>query len=550
MSAELASPVALPVLMRRSRWVVVGLTTRRTLRSGALWGAVFGLYVTASSLGYAATYKTPLARAALARTFGSNFGFNAIIGPARHIDTVAGFTAWRCVGVLSIVGGVWGLLSATRLLRGEEDAGRWELLLVGQTTRRAAAAQALAGLAAGVAALWSVTALITVLVGRSSSVNFSAQSALYLSLVLVTSAAVFVAVGAVTSQLAATRRQAAGYAAAAFGVAYALRMVADSGTGLDWLRWASPLGWVEELRPLTSPRPWVLVVIAAFATSVAALALQLAGTRDLGASTIPDRTTAPARTRLLFGPTGLALRIIRPVLTGWLSAITALGLMIGVIAKSVGAALASNPAIRQALDRLGGRGAGAAAYLAVTFLIMALLVSLISAGQVAATRNEEAEGRLDHLLVRPLHRWSWLAGRVGVATSAVIATGLAAGLATWLGTASQDAGVALTTLLQAGLNLVPPALFVLGLGVLTFGVRPRAASIVTYGVLAWSFLIQIIGGIVNANHWLLDISVLHHMAAAPAVPPDWVSAGVLTGLGVLAAVAGGVAFARRDLVGD
>ncbi len=36
---------------------------------------------------------------------------------------------------LMVLGAVWGLLTATRLLRGEEDAGRWELLLAGQTTR-------------------------------------------------------------------------------------------------------------------------------------------------------------------------------------------------------------------------------------------------------------------------------------------------------------------------------------------------------------------------------------------------------------------------------
>ena len=36
---------------------------------------------------------------------------------------------------LMVLGAVWGLLTSTRLLRGEEDAGRWELLLAGQTTR-------------------------------------------------------------------------------------------------------------------------------------------------------------------------------------------------------------------------------------------------------------------------------------------------------------------------------------------------------------------------------------------------------------------------------
>ena len=43
---------------RRPAAVVAALTTAKAARSGALWGLVFGLYVTASSLGYAATYKT------------------------------------------------------------------------------------------------------------------------------------------------------------------------------------------------------------------------------------------------------------------------------------------------------------------------------------------------------------------------------------------------------------------------------------------------------------------------------------------------------------
>jgi len=213
MSVELARRPAAPA-SRSSALVVAGLATRTAVRSGALWGGVFGLYVAASALGYASAYKTPLARARLAADFGSNLGFNAIIGPAHHLDTVAGFTAWRSLGVLSIVGAVWGLLLGTKLLRGEEDAGRWEVLLAGQTTRRWAAAQVLAGLGAGIAVLWTVTAVVSVLVGRFSAVGFSPGAVLFLALALVSSAAVFVCVGALASQLAATRRQAASYAGA------------------------------------------------------------------------------------------------------------------------------------------------------------------------------------------------------------------------------------------------------------------------------------------------------------------------------------------------
>ncbi len=206
-----------------------------------------------SAWSYSSIYKTPAERAALAAAFGSNRTTIALFGPAPHLETVAGFTVLKTFLTLTVIGAVWGLLTATRLLRGEEQDGRWELLLAGATTRGRAAAQALGGLLAGIAVLWAVTALLLVVAGRSSRVDIGPGAALFFALALVAGALMFTAVGALTSQLAATRRQAAGYAGAFLGVSYALRLVADSGTGLHWLVWCTPLGWIEGLQPLTRP---------------------------------------------------------------------------------------------------------------------------------------------------------------------------------------------------------------------------------------------------------------------------------------------------------
>ncbi len=549
MSADIAirAPVA---EVPGSSTVVIWLTARKATRSALAWGCVFGLYVTSSALGYAATYKTPLARAQLVATFGSNFGINALFGPARQIGTVAGFTAWRALGVLSVVGGVWGLLAGTRLLRGEEDAGRWELLVVGHTTRRGATAKAIIGLGAGLLTLWGVTAISAIVVGRASSVAIGVGPALFLAIALVSSAAIFLAAGALASQLAPTRRQAAGYAAGALGVSFVLRMIADSGTGLDWLRWLSPLGWVEELRPLTSPRPMMLLPIVALIAVMTGLAIHLAGSRDLGASVIADRSNALAHTRLLSGPIGLGIRLSRGVLTAWGISIALLGLMMGLIARSVGSVLSHDAGDRETFAKMGFRGSGAAQYLAITFLIVALLVALVAAGQLSAARGDEATGRIEHLLVRPISRYSWLVGRLAIAASCLVVAGLIAGASSWLGAASQHSSIGLMTLLDAGMNVVPPAVFVLGVGALTFGVRPRAISVVTYGLLVWSFLADIIGGIINVSHWVLDTSLFHQMAAAPAVSPNWTSGAILTILGVAFAAVGVVAFGHRDLAGD
>jgi ABC-2 type transport system permease protein len=188
--------------------------------------------------------------------------------------------------------------------------------------------------------------------------------------------------------------------------------------------------------------------------------------------------------------------------------------------------------------------------LGVCFLILAVLVAFVAAGQLTAARSEEADGRLDHLLVRPVARSSWLGGRLLVAAVVLIATGVAGGVFAWFGAASQHAGVGFTTMVEAGVNLVPPAVAILGIGVLSFGIRPRTTSIVVYALLGWSLLVVIIGGIGSTNHWMLDTSVFHQMASAPAVAPHWAANGVMVAIGAASALLGGLAFTRRDLQGE
>jgi ABC-2 type transport system permease protein len=301
---------------RNPGMVVAGLVSRRAARSGALWGLVFGFFVVLQTLAYTSTYKTQASRNQMAHAFGTNVGLNALLGQAHAINTIAGWASWRFVGILGILGSIWGLLTSTRLMRGDEEAGRYELLLAGQTTRRRAAGQAVAGLGTGLLALFVLTAAGTIIIGRSSSVRFTVGQCLYFSVTLVAGAAMFLAIGALASQLASTRRRAASMAGAAFGIAYALRMVADSDPGLHWLVWLSPLGWIEESRPLTDPHPMALLPALVLLIAITAATLHLAGTRDHGAAALPGRDSSKPHLALLAGPTGLAVRLMRPAAPG------------------------------------------------------------------------------------------------------------------------------------------------------------------------------------------------------------------------------------------
>ncbi len=531
-----------------TRFAITRVVGRSAVRSGALWGIIFGIYVATQALAYATSYKTAAARQLLVQEFGHDAGISAIVGPATQINTVAGFTSWKCLTVLAIMGAVWGILTSTKLTRGEEDLGRWEIMLAGPVTRRGAAREALQALVLGWCSLFIVTALIFVSLGHSSKVHIGTSHLLFFALASTACAAMFLAAGALCAQLATSRRQAAGIAAVVLGASYALRMVADSGTGLTWLRWVSPLGWVEELQPLTHSSELALVPMGILIVVVGAAAFYVAGRRDLGAGTLPDRSTSTRQHALPTSTWGLGLYLSRSTVIAWSCGIAAYSLLLGSIARSGGSVVTSPPTIRRVFARLGVSGADA--YLGIALLIMTILLSFVAVGQIAAARKEESSGQLENLLVRPVARVRWLAERAGVAVVIVILLGLLAGVATWAGAVADHANVRFASLVESGLNVAVPALVLLGVGVLVFSITPRMTMIVTYSVFVWFSLIEIVSGVANINHWVLDTSAFHQMAPAPAVPVDWTTNGIMVALAVLAGVVGAVALTRRDVMGE
>jgi len=534
----------------RSAASAVGRTTaRRAGRPGVLWGLVSGATVAATMTQYPTLFPTALSRAAIAASIRGNVGFTAVFGPIHRIDTVAGYTAYKTQYTLIILGAIWGLFIATRVLRGEEDAGRWELFLAGQTTRGRATRQAGGGLAVGLFALWLPTAVLAVAAGGGQKVNIGAGAALFFATAAVAAAAMFMAVGMLTSQLFATRHDANLAGAVVLAASYMIRMVADSDTALTWLRWASPLGWVEELRPLTGSRPLPFVPIVVFIAAVVVVAVRVAAHRDVGSSVFASRDRAKARTFLLDDQAGLTVRLTRPAVLGWLTVFAVVGLVFGLVTQAAGSAARGSQTLERAIARLGGTSSGAVAYLGLVFIIAAGLVAIAVSGQVTAMRNEEASGHLDNLVVRAVTRWQWLGVRIAVGVGLVVAASVLTGIAAWIGAATQRTGVGFGEMVKAGINVAPPAAFIFGVGVLAYGLWPRAAVAVTYGLVVWSWLVDILASVVNSNHWLRDTSPLLHLRPAPAAVPNWTAGAWLVGLGAVAAAIGLAMFERRDLQG-
>lgn len=117
-----------------------------------------------------------------------------------------------------------------------------------------------------------------------------------------------------------------------------LRVIADTVSGWGWLRWATPLGWAEEMRPFAGARPVVLVAPLLVSALLLALAAGIAMRRDVGTGLLPSKDKAEPKLGLLSSPTALALRGERAELVVWGGSIGLFALILGVISKGISSA--------------------------------------------------------------------------------------------------------------------------------------------------------------------------------------------------------------------
>jgi polyether ionophore transport system permease protein len=520
---------------------------RRTLADSRIRDGCFALFFLlfayANPVGYRHTYPTLAERLAFARSFGTNKAVELFYGVPHDLLHVGGFTAWRFGGFCTIVTAVWGVLAAVRALRTEEEAGRQELVLAGAESRRTAYLSVVAALACATALLW-----LAMFAGLAAG-RLPAEGSAFLALATMAPAVVFAGVGALASQLAPTRRLALGLATSALALAFLLRVIADLGGGLGWLRWATPFGWSEEMRAFAGPRPGVLVLPALTAALLLAVAEWISVRRDVGTGILKGRDSAEPNLRLLSSPIAFAVRSSRGVMLAWLTGTGLFALIIGILSVSfTNADISAN--LQKELHKVGGATittpAGA---LGFYFLLFVLAISLYACGQIATVRREEADQQLETLFALPVGRPRWLTGRVALSAAGAAVLALSTGFLAWVGAASQHAHVPLLRLLEAGANCLPTALLFLGLATLAFALIPRASSGIAYGVVTLAFVWELFGSLLGAPHWLLEATPFAHVGLVPSQPFRVGAAATMLAIGVATAAAGVYVFGRRDLTG-
>ena len=427
---------------------------------------------------------------------------------------------------------VWALLAATRITRGEEDAGRTELLLSGRLTIGDVAARSMLALAAESLVIASCVA--AALLGTGTD---PAGALVYATGILGT-ALTFTAAGTLAAQVVSTRGTAAGSAGALLGVTLLLRMLSDGSDRLAWLAWLSPSGLTARTLPYAGNHLGPLAVLGAVAAVLAAATLVAAHRRDLGSGLVTVRVRRQPRTLLLGSPATFALRRALRSIAGWALGLGAYFLLVGALTGTILEFLRDNPRFAELAAQAGVGGLDTAEGLAaVLFGVLAIPAGLYAATRIAAFAADETARRLTTLLALPLTRTRLAGAEVAVIAVSMATLIAVAGVALAFGS-PLDTGPALA----GALNVVPVAALSLGAAVIALGWLPHRVAAIGALPVAGGFLLQVVAVSIDAPTWIRNLSPFAHLAPVPATPPTWTATAVLSVIAILATALGLVGY--------
>jgi len=436
-----------------------------------------------------------------------------------------------------------------RHTRQNEETGRSELVGSAAVGRHAglSAALTVAVIANVLMGLFQTLALLGAGLPAAGSLAWGAGS--------VVTGLAFAGIAAVAAQLFTAARTANAVAATAIGVAYVVRGIGDAlgEVGPDgirvtstWLSWLSPLGWGEQVRPYGDERWWVLLLPIAFFAVCVLGAYALVDRRDLGAGLVPARLGPATASKSLLSPTGLAWRLQRGTVIGWVVGSVLFGYGIGTLGDVVNDAFEENKGVGDLMGQLAGGASGG--LVDIYYAAMMAIFGALAAGFVVQVllrlRSEETAGLAEAVLATATGRIRWVASHLTIAIGGAAVLLAGAGAAAGLGDLAVGGQTGVGTLVGAGIVQLPAALAVGGFAVLAFGVLPRISVALAWTGLVVSIVFGLLGDLFGLPQAVRDISPFSHVPAVPVADP---AAGPILALLAAAAalVAGGLLFFRR-----
>lgn len=523
-------------------FTATGRLTRFTVRRDrvriAVWIGAIALLVASTVASVKGLYPTQADLDAAAVASQDNAAAIIFNGPAQGLDTVGGQVAFQTGTFGLILMGLMSVFMLGRLTRGEEEAGRVELVRSLPVGAHASPAAAMIT----VAAMDVVAGMLVVAVGVGLGLPVAGSIAFGLSFACF--GLLLAAVTGVVAQITENTRVVYGMGGLVLGASFVLRAIGDIGDGT--VSWLSPIGWAQKTRPWAGEVWWPFLLLLGATGLCAGVALALSRHRDLGGGLVAPRAGPARASAWLAGPFGLAGRLQRASVVGWTASLAVLAVAYGSIADSIQDFVEDNEALT---DIIAAQGSGTLIeqYVAMSFRILALIAAGFALQSALRIRSEESAGRAEDVLATPVSRTRLAAGHLVIAFVGSLAIMAVSGLAFGLADAAVRGGTDLVgPAIVAALAFTPAVWLLIGVTVVLIGCAPRLSQW-AWGVLALCFVIGMFGQLLGLPGWVEGLSPFQRVPDYPATDLDPVPLVVLTGLALGLTGLGLVGFRRRDV---
>ena len=524
----------LRILLRRFRFQIVA------------WLVPLWLLVSVTAPSYESVYPSLATRTVLIEQMRKSPGTRLLYGYVPLPGRLGQLLQWETGTFLLVCTALMAILLTCRVLRADEDEGLVEVL-------RATGAGRSVPFLVPVALVWVVVGALSAGVGglltwqTGSIEELTVSGAWALAGTICVTGWAFSAIAAMACQLGRQVGQARGLSMLVLALAFAMRVSADQisdGTDSDWLRWLTPLGWRDLVRPYTDDRFAVLLACCAITIAVMLSAAVLAARREYLDGYLPDRSSSRRRWRVR-GHMDLLGRLSWRSLVGWALASTALALLYGSVSGSIKDLLAPGSPTASWVGKMAV-GSPVEQFMSLMTVVTTLLVAVAAVRRVNGLAGLERAGLVEVELAAGVSRGRVLLSQVlcalieSIVLLLVSATVLAATTATQL---TDDHAVARSFVFTV--SQMPGMVAAIGIATALVGLAPKLAGL-SWAAVTWSAFAQFFGGLVELKDWAKDLSVLgHHLDVVGT--PDWKPLAVQALVGLIGIMTGLVAYTRRDL---
>ncbi len=524
-------------------WSLVRLILRLERLRLAIWVAVLALVPVGVANAFIGLYGTEASREELVASVAASPAITALLGPV-HGSSIGALTAWRVGTIVALLAGIMTVSTIIRHTREDEEAGRREILGSTVVGRQAPLAAALT-VAIGTGLLVGLVAAAGLIgVGQPMAGSFA------FGLGLAGVAAAFAGVGAIAAQLTEGAGAARGMGIGAVGFFFLLRVAGDGAeaSGLGWLSWLSPIGWMTRIRAFADEEWWVLLLWLGAALVTFGVAFVMSDRRDIAAGVFAPRPGPAEGASGLRNAFALAWRLQKGALLAWTVGLAAIGLVVGAVANSVADIFDENPQMAEVFQRLGGEQGVTDIFFSIVVGVVALVASAYSIRAVLRQKQEEDGLRAEPVLATPVTRMTWSGGHLafGVLGPVVmlVVSAVVAGLA--YGVSVGDVGGQVWRVVESAMVQVPAVWVVTGVVVVLYGFAPRLVA-ASWGFLVAFLLLGLLGQILQLPQWALDLSPFTHVPLLPAEDVEALPLLILLAVGVGLMVVGLTGFRRRDI---